>query len=125
MSQAPRRVSKEEMNAEEAIFTASSVKEDVDAIDNKSSSSSLAEEKDASPSEGKTAAGFVPKLLVEGEDQTWRVDAQAGAAGATWKHRIPALLMILFFTRKFQLTSLFTCGRHTIRADILSLHRCR
>ena len=114
------------MQTEQEIVRASIVEQDIDAVDNKSSSSSLAKEKGANPSEGRTAAAFVPDLTKEDEQQAWRLDAQAGAVGATWKHRIPALLMILFFTRKSQLTSLFTCGRqHTTRADILSLPRCR
>lgn len=84
----------------EAVGAASVTEQNVDPVESKSSLSSTDKEvKNVDGSKG-AASVAMPHLLAHDEDQDWIVDAQAGAVGATWKHRVPALLMILFLTRK-------------------------
>lgn len=68
-------------------------------IDSKSSMS-VDGEKDAKLSSHAAPINVVPHLSGTSDDDVTLIDAQSGAVGATWKHRLPALLMILFFTRK-------------------------
>ncbi len=70
------------------------------------SSLSPPSEKDAQSSEHVAAATILPHLPANVHDQDGILDAQAGAVGATWKHRVPALLMIIFFTRMLSLVPL-------------------
>ncbi|EST10225.1 Major facilitator superfamily [Kalmanozyma brasiliensis GHG001] len=84
--------------ADDAISPASEAAPNVVDVDSKSSLSSDGA-KDAKLADQTAPINVVPHLVgtSDGDDVTL-VDAQSGAVGATWKHRVPALLMILFFT---------------------------
>ena len=97
MSQAVGRASIEEMASKNVISPATEAGQNHDTADSQSSLSSIAE-KDAKSARQAALIAVVPHLSSNDDDETWVVDAQAGAVGATWKHRVPALLMILFFT---------------------------
>lgn len=100
MPQTAKRTSADETLANDAINATAAITQNVDAAESKSSFSSVAE-KNAKPSAQAAPIAAVPHLSATDDDETWVVDAQAGAVGATWKHRVPALLMILFFTREY------------------------
>ncbi|KAJ1033775.1 hypothetical protein NDA13_001755 [Ustilago tritici] len=97
MSQAVGRASIEEMASKNVTSPATEAGQNHDTADSQSSLSSIAE-KDAKSARQAAPIAVVPHLSSNDDDEAWVVDAQAGAVGATWKHRVPALLMILFFT---------------------------
>ncbi|GAC72950.1 hypothetical protein PANT_7c00352 [Moesziomyces antarcticus T-34] len=71
---------------------------DIEPAARSTSSLSPPSEKDARSSEHVAATTIIPHLPANDHDRDGILDAQAGAVGATWKHRVPALLMIIFFT---------------------------
>lgn len=103
-------------SSHDTISCAASVAEsDVDKPERDSSNSSVVE-KDTKPSDLVAPEAAVPHLSSLDGDDTWIIDAQAGAVGAGWKHRIPALLMVLFFTRTF--LSIFPLSYIALHADV-------
>lgn len=79
---------------------------DIEPAARSTSSLSPPSEKDARSSEHVAATTIIPHLPANDHDRDGILDAQAGAVGATWKHRVPALLMIIFFTRMLSLIPL-------------------
>ncbi|SPO22893.1 uncharacterized protein UTRI_01571 [Ustilago trichophora] len=125
MSQTTKRTSADEALANDAINAAAAIAQNVDAAERKSSFSSVAE-KNAKPSAHAAPIAAVPHLSATDDDETWVVDAQAGAVGATWKQRVPALLMILFFTlgSNFAQSSLSPL-KSTIKKEIKEVNNAR
>lgn len=100
MSQKGGVASAEMVPASDAISTTSAAERNSDISENKSSNSTIAE-KDAKTTALAAPIATVPHLSADDGQDVLVVDAQAGAVGATWKHRVPALLMIMFFTREY------------------------
>ena len=102
------RGSADETPANDAISTASAAEHSAELVESKSSLSSTRAKDATSPAHAVPMA-TVPHLIADDGEEVWIADAQAGAVGATWKHRVPALLMVLFFTRMFLAPSGHAC----------------
>ncbi|KIS70912.1 uncharacterized protein UMAG_00840 [Mycosarcoma maydis] len=98
MSQPEKRGLVEETRANETVGAISPAGQHVDDSNDTKSSICSTAEKDAKATDQVTPIAVIPHLAVDDQDEVWIVDAQSGAVGATWKHRLPALLMVLFFT---------------------------
>ncbi|GAC93927.1 hypothetical protein PHSY_001495 [Pseudozyma hubeiensis SY62] len=96
-----------------------------DVVETESSISSIAEKGPKTSNQPEPLA-VVPHLAVNDDEEVWFVDAQSGAVGATWKHRLPAILMILFFTlgSNFAQSSLSPL-KSTIKKQIPSVTNAR
>ncbi|SNX82200.1 uncharacterized protein MEPE_00906 [Melanopsichium pennsylvanicum] len=92
-----RHASVEKAPANDPISTASAAGQLSDVLAS-SALPSITAEKDTKSAASAASLSPVPHLTADDGDEVWIADAQAGAVGATWKHRVPALLMILFFT---------------------------
>ncbi|CBQ70228.1 conserved hypothetical protein [Sporisorium reilianum SRZ2] len=97
-----------------------------DAVETKSSHSSSVAEDDTKLKSLAAPIAAAPHLTSNGDEDVWIADAQAGAVGATWKHRLPALLMILFLTlgSNFAQSSLGPL-KSTIKKEIKSVTNAR
>ncbi|TKY85289.1 hypothetical protein EX895_006369 [Sporisorium graminicola] len=98
-----------------------------DAVETKSlHTASDAEEGDLKLNSLVAPIAAVPHLTNHDDEDVWIADAQAGAVGATWKHRLPALLMVLFLTlgSNFAQSSLGPL-KSTIKKEIKSVTNAR